>query len=73
MEIRNGFIKVEDGEWLNLNIINLFTIRKGVDNTYAIYAYCSKMGVSVRVTKFFENKELAQRVLDNWIQLEWNA
>ena len=73
MEIRNGFIKVEDGEWLNLNIINSFIIRQNVDNTYGIYAYCSNMGVSIRASKFFENKELAQRVLDNWIQLEWNA
>jgi len=47
MEIANGFVKAEDGSWININVITGFRVfSEGQDKGYSILACLSGIGLN---------------------------
>jgi hypothetical protein len=63
MRIRHGFVRCENGEWLNVMHVTGFMVGKCVDGRYAGYIE-TKVG-RCKVTSLYKTEDQAQVELDN--------
>lgn len=68
MEIKNGFIRDSDGEWININMIKSIFIRAdGYFSSFFINVNTTN-GISYQMSDLISDKEEAQKILDEAIR-----
>lgn len=73
MQISNGFIKIDDGRWYNLDVIDHFQVRKttnpGLPEIWCVFMILKDEERATKaISKYFKTQDEAEEELDNCLE-----